>query len=170
VWRNVCSRVMSILLMPSITSVLLHHAIAKEARTTPRFVAEQGEGISWATGRKRWCRWAVALCCLHKDVVLRQNMTVVSVMLDDNMEVGKPHAKLLQYLRKYRHELVDLRPAAAGWMDQGKAKGSVGINNSRSPPPCMSMQQLSSPQMTRLSISHRTNQIDQRCSFFLEPR
>lgn len=136
----------------------------------PGLLQSKGKGLVGQAGKKRWCRWAMALCCLHEDAVLRQNMTVVFVMLDDNMEAGKPHAKLLQYLRKYRHELMDLRPAAASWMDQGKANGSVSINNSWSTLPCISTQQLSCHQMTRLSVSHRTNQIDQRCSFFLEPR
>ncbi|CAD6269523.1 unnamed protein product [Miscanthus lutarioriparius] len=88
----------------------------------------------------------VALCCLHEDAALRPSMTVVSAMLDGSMEAGEPRAELLRYLRMYGRGLVDLRPAAAGWMDQGKAKDAGGgVSSSWSPPSCVSAQQLSGP-------------------------
>jgi hypothetical protein len=88
----------------------------------------------------------VALCCLHEDAALRPTMTVVSAMLDGSMEAGQPRAELLRYLRMYGRGLVDLRPAAAGWMEQGKARGSAGgVSSGWSPPSCVSAQQLSGP-------------------------
>ncbi|RLN28454.1 putative D-mannose binding lectin receptor-like protein kinase family protein [Panicum miliaceum] len=88
----------------------------------------------------------VALCCLHEDAALRPAMGVVSAMLDGSMDAGEPRAELLRYLRMYGRGLVDLRPA--GWMDQGKAKGSdstAGVSSSWSPASCVSAQQLSGP-------------------------
>ncbi|EES17510.1 G-type lectin S-receptor-like serine/threonine-protein kinase At5g35370 [Sorghum bicolor] len=88
----------------------------------------------------------VALCCLHEDAALRPSMTVVSAMLDGSMEPGEPRPELLRYLRVYGRGLVDLRPAAAGWMDQGKPNDAGGrVSSSWSPPSCVSAQQLSGP-------------------------
>ncbi|KAG2622485.1 G-type lectin S-receptor-like serine/threonine-protein kinase At5g35370 [Panicum virgatum] len=90
----------------------------------------------------------VALCCLHEDAAKRPPMAVVSAMLDGSMDAGEPRPELLRYLRMYGRGLVDLRPAAAGWMDQGKTKGShttAGVSSSWSPPSCVSAQQLSGP-------------------------
>jgi len=75
-------------------------------------------------------------------------MAVVSAMLDGSMDAGEPRPELLRYLRMYGRGLVDLRPAAAEWMDQGKTKGShttAGVSSSWSPPSCVSAQQLSGP-------------------------
>ncbi|KAL6847486.1 hypothetical protein ACP4OV_023339 [Aristida adscensionis] len=90
----------------------------------------------------------VALCCLHEDAAMRPNMTAVAAMLDGSMDVAEPRAELLRYLKMYGRGLVDLRPAAAGWMDDtgGKAKDTTGgASSSWTPTSCVSAQQLSGP-------------------------